>query len=331
MQGVFTKILNLWIPNKTDKGTVVTDVFEPNFTKLDQYAEATNQTLEDLKSNKLDKGTYTKTASDLNTEISKIASTTQLGRMIVGKGMTADSTGKVSVVSKNDGITVNDNDIQLNIVDNLTTDSSTRSLSAKQGKKLFDGKLDKGTYTGKASDLKTEIVTNTSKIIGVLGRRDEYFPLSSATKDAVYYLSSNHKFYVCVENYSGSSLTAPNANFEELSVFQNRNKLENLDNKWLKYGNFNFNESREVIVDLSNYPAEKIMFLIFKHHGIKNLHSIWLMSNNNVTRAYTTAFKMFDWNEGSTMQAASLGNYKTKFYFPSPSNYTGDIIIFFLN
>lgn len=26
MQGVFTKILNLWIPNKTDKGTVVTDV-----------------------------------------------------------------------------------------------------------------------------------------------------------------------------------------------------------------------------------------------------------------------------------------------------------------
>lgn len=66
MQGVFTKILNLWIPNKTDKGTAVTDVFEPNFTKLDQYAETTNQTLTNLNNNKLDKGAYTKTASDLD-------------------------------------------------------------------------------------------------------------------------------------------------------------------------------------------------------------------------------------------------------------------------
>lgn len=69
MQGVFTKFLQLWIPNKTDKGSVVTDVFEPNFTKLDQNAEATNRTLTDLSGNKLDKGTYTKTASDLKAEI----------------------------------------------------------------------------------------------------------------------------------------------------------------------------------------------------------------------------------------------------------------------
>ena len=69
MQGVFTKILNLWIPNKTDKGTVVTDVFEPNFTKLDQYAENTNVTLKNLESNKLNKGTYPGKASDLKTEI----------------------------------------------------------------------------------------------------------------------------------------------------------------------------------------------------------------------------------------------------------------------
>lgn len=96
MQGVFTKILNLWIPNKTDKGTVVTDVFEPNFTKLDQYAETTNRSLEDLKNNKLDKGTYPGNASNLNTEISKIASTTQLGRIIVGDNLTVDEAGRLS-------------------------------------------------------------------------------------------------------------------------------------------------------------------------------------------------------------------------------------------
>lgn len=69
MQGGFTKFLQLWIPNKTDKGSVVTDVFEPNFTKLDQNAETTNKTLTDLGNNKLDKGTYSGKASDLKAEI----------------------------------------------------------------------------------------------------------------------------------------------------------------------------------------------------------------------------------------------------------------------
>lgn len=93
MQGIFTKVLNLWIPQKTDKGTVVTDVFEPNFTKIDQYAENTNVTLGNLENNKLDKGTYPGDAGDLNTEISKIASTTQLGRIKVGKNLTIDKNG----------------------------------------------------------------------------------------------------------------------------------------------------------------------------------------------------------------------------------------------
>lgn len=93
MQGVFTKFLQLWIPNKTDKGTVVTDVFEPNFTKLDQNAESVNKTLDNLSNNKLDKGTYSGNASDLNTEISKIASTTQLGRIKVGTNLRIDENG----------------------------------------------------------------------------------------------------------------------------------------------------------------------------------------------------------------------------------------------
>lgn len=69
MQGVFTKFLQLWIPNKTDKGSVVTDVFEPNFTKLDQNAETTNQALSNLSSNKLDKSTYNGNAANLKIDI----------------------------------------------------------------------------------------------------------------------------------------------------------------------------------------------------------------------------------------------------------------------
>lgn len=129
MQGVFTKFLQLWIPNKTDKGTVVTDVFEPNFTKLDQNAESVNKTLDNLSNNKLDKGTYPGNASDLNTEISKIASTTQLGRIIVGDNLTVDSNGRMS--------------------GNPAVDIS--------------GKLDKGTYSGNAGNLKAEIDGKVSK------------------------------------------------------------------------------------------------------------------------------------------------------------------------
>ena len=78
---------------------------------------------------------------------------------------------------------------------------------------------------------------------GVLGGYSGTFPLTTAVKEGIYLLPATNKFYVCVENYSGSSLTAPNANFEELSVFQNRNKLENLfkNNEFKVLKNFPLN------------------------------------------------------------------------------------------
>ena len=136
---------------------------------------------------------------------------TELDKYIVDnraalKGEKGDKgdTGKVSVVSKNDGITVNGNDIQLNTVDNLINTSITKPLSANQG--VILDKQDKG----------------------VLGGYSGTFPLTTAVKEGIYLLPATNKFYVCIKNYNGTNLTAPNANFEELSVFQNRNKLENL-------------------------------------------------------------------------------------------------------
>lgn len=57
------------------------------------------------------------------------------------------------------------------------------------------------------------------------------FPLTTAVKDAVYLVPQTGKFYVCTKEYSGGNLTAPNSNFEELSVYKNRDKLENLSKK----------------------------------------------------------------------------------------------------
>ena len=258
--GILTNFLKLLKPEPNDFVDVAKHISE-NYDKLDLNAKSNNETLTNLSNNKLDKGTYSGDAGDLKAEISKVASKTTPGRMIIGKGMIAYSNGQASIVSEDDGIIVNTSDIKLNIVDNLKTNSSTRSLSAKQGKKLSDEKQDitdttlptasktitgsiKELFTGKINT--TDIVNNltntapgkvldgrqgpaiVNKINGLAGGYSGAFPLTTAVKEGIYLLPATNKFYVCIKNYSGSSLTAPNANFEELSVFQNRNKLENL-------------------------------------------------------------------------------------------------------
>lgn len=80
-------------------------------------------------------------------------------QVIAGNGLTGggslDANRTLNVASANDGITVNADNIQLNTVDNLTTASATKPLSANQGKILNEkmttltnvanGKLDKGS------------------------------------------------------------------------------------------------------------------------------------------------------------------------------------------
>ena len=119
--------------------------------------------INELFDNKLEKGGYTGTAQNLLTEISKIASKSVLGRIIIGKGISVDSFGRTSVVSKNDGIIVNENDIQLDTVDNVTTDNGTKPLSARQGKKLEENKQNKNDNTLK---------TTAKNIVGAI---DELF------------------------------------------------------------------------------------------------------------------------------------------------------------
>ena len=63
---------------------------------------------------------------------------------------------------------------------------------------------------------------------GVAGGFSGTFPLTQATLNGIYLLPGTGKFYVCTKEYNGKNLTAPNGNFEELSVFKNRDRLENL-------------------------------------------------------------------------------------------------------
>ena len=73
------------------------------------------------------------------------------------------------------------------------------------------------------------ILDNKDK--GIVGGYNGKFPLTSATKGNIYLLENTQKYYICITDYNGSKLTTPNANFEELSVYTNRSKLDNLGKK----------------------------------------------------------------------------------------------------
>lgn len=64
---------------------------------------------------------------------------------------------------------------------------------------------------------------------GAIGGYNQSFPLTAATKGNIYYHKGTNRYYICVDNYNGSSLTNPNSKFEELSVYTNRQRLDSLD------------------------------------------------------------------------------------------------------
>lgn len=66
--GILTNFLKLLKPEPNDFVDVVKHISE-NYDKLDENAKTNNDTLTNLNNNKLDKGTYPRTASDLKNEI----------------------------------------------------------------------------------------------------------------------------------------------------------------------------------------------------------------------------------------------------------------------
>ncbi len=109
---------------------------------------------------------------------------------------------------------------------------------------------------------------------GVVGGYNQSFPLTAATKGNIYYHKPTNRYYICINNYSGSSLTNPNSNFEELSVYTNRQRLDNLEEISLEFSsgtvtenelveaiNTAFTKSKKVIVYFLNNNRERILSL----------------------------------------------------------------------
>ena len=65
------------------------------------------------------------------------------------------------------------------------------------------------------------------RVVSALGKEDGKFPLTEAIKGNVYYFPGNKKFYICKEAQN-RRVSVPDGNFEELSIWENRKRLENL-------------------------------------------------------------------------------------------------------
>lgn len=242
MQGVFTKFLQLWIPNKTDKGSVVTDVFEPNFTKLDQNAETTNQTLTNLNNSKLDKGTYTGDAGTLNEKIdivskSKINNTGDNMVGFLNMITTQDTTSNPgTIIFKNDLSEGNNAGIEL---DGYYKNPAIK-ISNFVGNNYLRLNPDGTTYlTG--NNLKTvnkEIFNGVNeiyeKIIGNSGLKFDESTIHIQTpgnkyKDIYYLDQNNKKMYRCIES------TATTINSADYFAEETNNILAKIE-KWTTGG-----------------------------------------------------------------------------------------------
>lgn len=125
----------------------------------------------------------------------------------------------------------------------------------EQLKSLIAGNPDTSNAQALSGKSRIEFERDTQALAGKYAGN---FPLTAAVKDAVYLVPATGKFYVCTQAYNGSNLTAPNANFEEMSVWANRDKLGNLSK--IKSININLLDDKSGTLRLILYKLGKIVF-----------------------------------------------------------------------
>ena len=118
---------------------------------------------------------------------------------------------------------------------NLISSNTGSVIVHNDGKDLYITKeyleenyTQKGEYDGTAQSIE-------DRVVAAVGQLNGMFPLSEATAGNVYYHQGNKKFYICKSNYNGTTISVPNMNFEDISIWDNRKRLENL----LTFDNFN--------------------------------------------------------------------------------------------
>jgi len=202
--------------------------------RLDNYDNPAE--LEHLINQKVEKGILT-----LNQEHDTVILTTNIDNVSLRTGyypreigvFVNDNGQEIMYYYMNDGDETSwippetDGPFKIELKLNLIASNAQSIIVEGVGKDLFITKefletnyTQKGGYTGTAQEI-------DDRVVSALGKEDGKFPLTEAVKGNVYYFPGNKKFYICKEAQN-RRVSVPDGNFEELSIWENRKRLENL-------------------------------------------------------------------------------------------------------
>ena len=208
--------------------------------RLDNYDNPAE--LELLINQKVDKGILT-----LNQENDTVILTTNIDNVSLRTGyypreigvFVNDNGQEIMYYYMNDGDETSwippetDGPFKIELKLNLIASNAQSIVVEGAGKELYITKefleanyTQKGGYIGTAQEI-------DDRVVSALGKEDGKFPLTEAVKGNVYYFPGNKKFYICKEAQN-RRVSVPDGNFEELSIWENRKRLENLSSSGSK-------------------------------------------------------------------------------------------------
>jgi len=206
--------------------------------RLDNYDNPAE--LEHLINQKVDKGILT-----LNQEHDTVILTTNIDNVSLRTGyypreigvFVNDNGQEIMYYYMNDGDETSwippetDGPFKIELKLNLIASNAQSIIVQGSGNELYITKefletnyTQKGGYIGTAQEI-------DDRVVSALGKEDGKFPLTEAVKGNVYYFPGNKKFYICKEAQN-RRVSVPDGNFEELSIWENRKRLENLTRNW---------------------------------------------------------------------------------------------------
>ena len=125
------------------------------------------------------------------------------------------------IPAKTDSVIAFEIDIRMEVTNSDTTIINWSGKNTWINKDyLEENYTQNGGYKGTAQEI-------DDRVVSALGKEDGEFPLNEAIQGNVYYFPANKKFYICKETQN-RRISVPDVKFEELSIWENRKRLENL-------------------------------------------------------------------------------------------------------
>ena len=178
-----------------------------------------------------------------------------------------------------------------------------------------------GGYKGTALEI-------DDRVVSALGKEDGKFPLNEAIQGNVYYFPANKKFYICKETQN-RRVSVPDVKFEELSIRENRKRLENLSN--FRSETITINSTNGILnQSFKLIAAGKIRIISFMNIFVKNDYETdyilpdWFLKNTEDVKASCA-----NGTGGATGEVAEIhfepSTKKLKFYPALRQGFSGNL------